>query len=511
MNPRLIIQTVCYLKPTQVVFQILNRIHTPGFKIINAPLKLNFKHLTEPIPKPDSFVNNKFRFLNIESEFTGWMDSSKGALWQYNLNYFDFLNQNGISKEDCIQWMECFNKAIAGNHTGLDPYPTALRCINWIKFMVCNPECISQDITDSLYSQLIYLSRRIESHLLGNHILEDAFALTVGASFFNDTKLAGKAQRLIKKELDRQILPDGAHFEQSPMYHAIMLDRLLDCINYLNPELFDPGFGPYLRNKAALMLGHLKVIAWNGSEIPLLNDSALGIAPTPDQLSDYASRLGIRPCPTELGECGYRKLHNQHMTAIVDIGNITATYQPGHTHADTFNYELRIDGKPFICDTGISTYQKDGQRQYERSTAAHNTVTMNGMDSSSVWGGFRVASRARVFDIKEQENQVCGSHNGYGNSHIHTRKFCMTGNGFIIRDCISGPQTVSNIHFAPDVKILSCSNDRIVTDMAVIEFRNATGINISKDRTSREYNSFCYGMKAQITFSGELTQTITLL
>lgn len=33
-------------------------------------------------------------------------------------------------------------------------------------------------------------------------------------------------------------------------------------------------------------------------------------------------------------------------------------YIPGHAHADTFNYELRIDGVPFIVDTGISTYNK---------------------------------------------------------------------------------------------------------------------------------------------------------
>lgn len=47
-----------------------------------------------------------------------------------------------------------------------------------------------------------------------------------------------------------------------------------------------------------------------------------------------------------------------HWEAIVDVGDIRASYQPGHSHADTFNYELRIGGKPFVMDTGISTYER---------------------------------------------------------------------------------------------------------------------------------------------------------
>ena len=46
-----------------------------------------------------------------------------------------------------------------------------------------------------------------------------------------------------------------------------------------------------------------------------------------------------------------------------------ASYQPGHSHADTFNFELYIKNKPIIVDTGISTYENNQQRRYERSTS----------------------------------------------------------------------------------------------------------------------------------------------
>lgn len=84
----------------------------------------------------------------------------------------------------------------------------------------------------------------------------------------------------------------------------------------------------------------------------------------------------------------------------MDVGDIKASYQPDHSHADTFNYELRIGGKPFVVDTGISTYDKTARRQYERGTAAHNTVMIGNKDSSEVWGGFRVGKRAKVRLLK---------------------------------------------------------------------------------------------------------------
>lgn len=508
MNLRLLVHTVSHLKPEQAVFQLLNRIHTPKFKHLQSLDSLCFKHLTDPIAKPVSLSDNSFTFLNVRSHFNGWNDDSKGMLWAYNLNYMDWLEQEEINPTEGLAWIDSFIKNIDDNRIGLAPYPTALRCINWVKFLCRHQYAADSKVIDELYSQLYHLSRNIERHLLGNHILEDGFSLAIGASFFNDRNLATKAERLLRRELDRQILPDGSHFEQSPMYHSIMLDRLLDCINYLQHDIFSNGFRTYLTDKAAVMLGHLEAISWSGTEIPLFNDSAYGISPTLTELEEYASRLGINALHKELKECGYRKMKDERICAIVDIGNITASYQPGHSHADTFNYELRVDGKPFIIDTGISTYEKNARRQYERSTGAHNTVIMNGIDSSAVWGGFRVASRAKVTDIEEKASKITATHSGYGSGHLHTRSFELVKDGFRITDHISGPNTVSIIHLSPEVRILSADSQHIETERATILLEGATDVRISDDRTSAFYNMFREGKKVEISFKGTLTQTI---
>ena len=40
-----------------------------------------------------------------------------------------------------------------------------------------------------------------------------------------------KGLNIIKNELSEQILDDGGHFERSPMYHALLLEDLLDLTN----------------------------------------------------------------------------------------------------------------------------------------------------------------------------------------------------------------------------------------------------------------------------------------
>ena len=47
-----------------------------------------------------------------------------------------------------------------------------------------------------------------------------------------------------------------------------------------------------------------------------------------------------------------------------------------------------------VVDPGVSTYVGP-RRQWERSTAAHNTVCLNGHDHSEVWGSFRAGALAR--------------------------------------------------------------------------------------------------------------------
>lgn len=518
MNIELLVRTVCHLKLKQIAFQVHYRLVKPMFKLKSCPIDTGNIHFHKFIPKWKSFDGATFTFLNIEDSFHDWNFAGHDSLWTYNLNYMDWLLQNDMTFETGARWIDKFITDLPDNKIGLDPYPIALRGINWIKFISMHQEAVSSDRlqrwNDSLYSQYRLLERKLEYHLLGNHLLEDAYSLFIASVYFRDRKMYRKASKLLRQQLDEQILPDGAHYEQSPMYHCILLDRLLDCYNvsYNNP-VFDgqAELTSFLGNKASMMLGHLSSIIWSTGEITLLNDSAFGIAPEPRQIFDYAERLGLVWQVQPMKECGYRKYSSGDIEAIADIGGMTASYQPGHSHADTFNYELRISGRLFIVDTGISTYNKTKRRQYERSTSAHNTVTVDDCNSSEVWGGFRIGNRAVVKIMSESHDSITASHDGFGKSAIHTRQFCMQNDIFTVADTVAGLHFCKNfIHFAPGVEVLSCENDLIKTNLAIIKISGADNVELIDGHISTEYNQFKQVKIAVMHFKHEMKYNIEI-
>lgn len=502
MNYGLLFRTVKHLKPTQVYHQIRYRLVKAQYVPFSAPSVDVPTLKTAPIPKFKCSKGDKFTFLNLEHEFAGWNFTENGMLWAYNQNYFDWIKQDGYSEEDGCKWIDKFIKELPDNKVGLDPYPIALRSINWVKFFCRYPEAATKPRLDSLYSQLRLLEKKLEYHLLGNHLLEDAYALYIGASFFNDQPLLQRAKKLLLAQLDEQVLKDGAHYELSPMYHCILLDRLLDCINVASSVKFQDSSQELenLRIYAVRMLGHLESVKWGVGSLPLLNDSANGIAPTTSQLFYFAKGLGLKWKKIPMKECGYRKMLAGNMEAIVDVGNITATYQPGHTHADTFNYELHIDGKPFVVDTGISTYNKTQRRQLERSTIAHNCVSPDEKNSSEVWGGFRVGKRARVIlehEFPQIDHElpliISATHNGYPKPC--KRQFTMDKDKFIVEDWYDG-EAISYIHLAKDA------------DEKRVEVEGAMNIETKPWKYSTEYNRFIEGKVIEIRFKGHCRYTI---
>ncbi|MTI19401.1 prenyltransferase, partial [Fulvivirga sp. RKSG066] len=94
----------------------------------------------------------------------------------------------------------------------------------------------------------------------------------------------------------------------SPMYHQIILNRLLDCINLTqnNHNYIDKELNMAMLNTAKKMLSWIEVVTFHNGDIPMVNDSTYGIAPTTAELQEYARRLKITWAPLNIKESGYR-------------------------------------------------------------------------------------------------------------------------------------------------------------------------------------------------------------
>jgi uncharacterized heparinase superfamily protein len=328
----------------------------------------------------------------------------------------------------------------------------------------------------SMALQTVYLSRRLEIHLLGNHLWANLKALIFVSTVLANPELENigkRALRRFRRQMREQVLADGGHIERSPMYQAILLEDLLDLIQL---DTIVPGVLPndqlgYWRSTAGQMLGWLRTMCHPDGEISFFNDAAFGIASHPESLAAYADHLGVRaptPLPSSLAhlqDTGYVRMSRGDAVAIIDVAPVGPDYLPGHAHADTLSFELSIGGQRVVVNGGTSTYERGEQRSRERSTAYHNTVEVDGQDSSEVWATFRVARRARPLAVSTRDDPMTGQlvvragHDGYlrlGGNVYHYRSITMGSQEFAIEDRLTGAWTrgMARYRLAPGLRLI---------------------------------------------------------
>lgn len=501
--------TIRDLKWIQIVYQLRYKLFRPRIKSLEykgilVSLSIKLKPPSTAISKGTS----TFTFLNLRKEFKekiDWGFEDYGLLWNYNLNYFDFLHQSDVGREDKIDMIRSF---IASEKANYDPYPTSVRLINWILFVSENKEG-EKKIVDSIYAQARHLLGFLEYHLLGNHLLENGFALLFAAYYFSDDRFYEKSKSILTKQLKEQVLTDGAHFELSPMYHSIIFFRVLQCISLIRSNSrfgSDGELEEFLKGQASKMLGWLKNMTFENGMSARFNDSTGGIAVGAKQLFDLAAELGLVIHNQPLSDSGYRKFRGGNYEVILDAGSLKPKYIPGHAHADIGHFVLHYNKKPFIVDTGISTYEKNERRQFERSTEAHNTVVVASESQSQMWGGFRVARKAEVIELKEGRTETIISHNGYKRLLAsHRRTFIWDSKSIIVKDHVSGSrENKAYIHFYKGVNV-SKDDIGITVDDCRIEIYNARSIKVEDYEYALGFNKRTTSRRLCVSFSKQLT------
>ncbi|WP_282774809.1 alginate lyase family protein [Phaeodactylibacter xiamenensis] len=449
-----------------------------------------------------------FTFLNHTHHFRtniDWNYLEYGKLWTYNLNYFEFLHTPKLDTATGMSLIKDFNRDLSARKEGMEPYPTSLRIIHTIKFLIYQ-EIEDADIDRILFQQLHILLDKLEYHILGNHLLENGFALLFGAYYFQDEYLYHRAKSILLPELEEQILTDGAHFELSPMYHQLMLYRVLDCYNLVkNNVIWNKELESLLHGYAKNMLGWLKAMTFSNGDIPLLNDSAKGITPSTKDLQSYASRLGISSSKNKLSTSGYRTMVMGNYEAVVDIGAIGPDYLPGHAHADIFHFILYYYSKPVFTDTGISTYEIGESRIRERSTFSHNTVFLPPYEQAEVWGGFRVAQRGKPI-IEQESNTIIKASLHYQKiKALHTRIFNFQENRIVIEDKLNGhEQGIANFHLHPNIMPIIKNSKVVLSPLISMQFEGTDNIRLDQYEYAEAFNKRQPAPKLVVNFSQKL-------
>ena len=483
--------TVRHLRPIQIYGRILFRLTrvTPMQRpapTLRAPARGGWM---PPVAHAVSLIGpDQLRFLNKTGSLAehGWDDPSIDKLWRYNLHYFDDLT--GPASPVRLEWQSALltrwvreNPPAVG--TGWEPYPTSLRIVNWIKWAWAG-NTLPLESVQSLAVQARWLARRLEVHLLGNHLFVNAKALLFAGLFFDGAEAEQwreKGFRILSRQVPEQILADGGQFERSPMYHALALEDMLDLCNLVAaasdavPRAWQGTIAEW-RARVSGMRHWLAAMCHPDGEVSFFNDCALGIAPPLRDLDAYAERLGFgarRPsvgAVTHLTPSGYVRVAQGALVALLDVGPVGPDYLPGHAHADTLSFELSLFGQRVLVNSGTSRYGAGEERRRQRGTAAHNTVVVDGQDSSEVWGSFRVARRARPTGLSivgDGPITVTCAHDGYRRLRgrpIHRRQWTIGERTLIVEDGITGGvhRAEARLHLHPLVAVRAMSSRELL-------------------------------------------------
>lgn len=324
-------------------------------------------------------------------------------------------------------------------------------------------------ILEALFNQAEFIEKHhVRFSSANNHLIGEATGLVLAGLFFIKNETAAywlkKGLAILENEIERQILPDGMSAEQSTHYLAFALDfYLIGCIALLRagrqlPEIYNtrfkevadlihdwqdargllPDFGDgdngciyfpeYSDTRFSSILNSIGLL----SDEPALCSENLKSDPVIFWLwhwhENYQSCLE-KECPPYVNNeskfrshAGYFSMkssdpENRHQM-IFDCGNLGLQPMAAHGHADALSFTLNMNGVPMLIDPGTyAYYYRLPWKNYFRGTAAHNTLTVDGLDQSQIVSYFVWQNQAQV-KIRQQTNEnefdfIVAEHDGY--------------------------------------------------------------------------------------------------
>lgn len=407
----------------------------------------------------------------------------------------------------------------------------AFRSISWLwgfYFFKNSPSFSPSTFARAL--RFLYLhARHLETYLStyfspNTHLTGEALGLFYLGLLLPDFKEARRwrqtGTRILLEQLPIHVRPDGVYFEQSSYYHRYTTDFF---IHFLILSLANGEAVPEeVRNRLTVLLDHLMYITRPDGTTPLFGDDDGGRLMKLDHraANDFRATLSTgaalygRPdfkfVAAELAEETFWLLGTagvqtfDHLIAkeptrqsvafesggyyvmrdgwtkdsnylLFDCGPHGAS-NCGHAHADALAFELAANGCTLLVDPGTYTYTgSPAVRDWFRSSAAHNTLTVDGESSSVSAGPFSwrtIAPSKRVSWITQQRfDYVVGKHEGFdrlADGATHTRSILfLKHNYWVVRDHVAGQRSHQLklwFHFDSSVVPLSGNKNEVYVE-----------------------------------------------
>ena len=323
----------------------------------------------------------------------------------------------------------------------------ALRIVAWLThydvFFASADDSFRRSLMTSIGRQIRHLIRILPAEVDGAARITALKGLICGAvSLPCPNVVEDNALALLKRELTRQIFPDGGHVERSPALQLRVLCDLIDIRATLNAGRRElPESLQHAIDRLAPMLrffrhGDRALAHFNGS-----NEGNVRLIDLALSQADARGRA-----PRSAPHTGFERLSAGRMLVLVDTG-CAAPGLDQTACAGTLSFEASVGRDRLIVNCGAAT---DGDRQWQkacRTTAAHSTAQLDNRNSSEIRDDGAIGRRPSIVLCNREDEDgnslLSMSHDGYlaPLSIIHKRQLYLTADGEDLRgeDIFTGP------------------------------------------------------------------------
>ena len=283
-----------------------------------------------------------------------------------------------------------------------------------------------------------YIRRNLEFSYVStsNHYLSDVVGLLWLGLMLPELRDArewrdfGLDQTL--REMDKQILSDGADFEASTGYHRFVTELLL--YSFLLCRANNVEIEKRYWTKLQQMLFYIRAYLRPDGFAPLIGDTDGGrVLPIGQRRADdHAYLLTIGPETPQTAsqafpQAGIYIMRDADLYLCFNASDAGLNGRGSHGHNDALSIEVSANGRAFIVDPGTYVYSADLKKRHEfRSTAYHSTVKIDGKEQNitDLTTPFVIGNEAkpRVLEWKTSEDldKIIAEHYGYS-PVIHRR------------------------------------------------------------------------------------------
>lgn len=283
-----------------------------------------------------------------------------------------------------------------------------------------------------------------------NHLIGEMAGLFIAATawpvFAESERWRQLALRSLEAEILRQTFPCGLNREMAWSYHVFTFEL------FLLAWLEDPtAFSPRYLERLQRMAGVITALADCAPNYGDSDDAhALVLGAGNAQLRQVCGEI-----PTRTDDAGLIVLRNGPVAVLFDAAPHGYLSIAAHAHADALSFTLTVNGRPIFVDSGTYDYFRSPEdRRYFRSTRAHNTVVVDGLDQSVQAGPFLWSQQAKSRLESWDGTTAIASHDGYARIGVlHRRRLTLRGNVLEITDTLEGTgehEAKVLFHLAPE-------------------------------------------------------------